>query len=208
MNKQFARAVSPIIAHALDLKRRLDQGHRLDLGKEQGQLLSMLKTTPEIQQKADYGGDGGAFLGARYALTSWIDELFIVYSAWPDDEWNKRKLETTLYGGAPERAWKFWKQAEMAVGRPDDLEVFFLCVSLGFRGQYLGEPRKLKKWVDEALPQVSRTGTWPSPPELPLAVIHAPLTGREVLRERLLARGGLTLLAILTALILSRILST
>ena len=31
------------------------------------------------------------------------------------DEWNKRKLETVLFGGAAEKAWKFWKQAEIRI---------------------------------------------------------------------------------------------
>src|SRR6185437_11386502 len=97
MNKQFANVVYPVIAHALALKERLDQGEPADIESEQRELLEKLRPDGETRRLADFNGDGSVFLGARYALTCWIDELFIVHSPW-SDVWNEHKLEVALFG--------------------------------------------------------------------------------------------------------------
>src|SRR5262249_56273100 len=74
----------------------------------------------------DFGGDsdtagelrgGGAqrFLGIRYALVCWLDELFIVGTRW-SARWNERKLEVALYG-THDRGWRVLGQARPAEGR-------------------------------------------------------------------------------------------
>src|SRR5262249_62306200 len=87
-----------------------------------------------------------AFLGIRYALVCWLDEIFILDSPWAS-EWNERKLEEGLYG-TNDRAWKFWEQARKAEARPgtDALEVYYLCVVLGFRGDLRNAPERLAGW--------------------------------------------------------------
>jgi type VI secretion system protein ImpK len=205
MNKQLTRVVYPVISEALKLKERLDRGESPDIGREQSQLLSLLKNVGEPPRGGDFGvGGGSTFLGIRYALTSWIDELFIVYSAWAD-AWNSRKLEPTLYGGTAQREWKFWEQARLAAGHTDALEVYFLCVVLGFRGEYRNEPGKLKAWVDEIRPEVMNTRSLPQVHDLGVTTRITPLRGREELRKVLVIRGGLTLTVFLAILILVKI---
>src|SRR5205807_5159764 len=116
----------------------------------------LLLTDVEARRNVDFGGGGGRdqsprdqggladeateagdrFLGVRYALACWLDEFFILNTPW-EKKWNERKLEVELYG-TNDRAWKFWRQAELALALPQDdaVEAFFLCVMLGFRGQY------------------------------------------------------------------------
>lgn len=150
MQEDIANLVHPTLNYALKLRDRLEQGEAVDLETEQGKLRGLLLTEIEARRWPDYGGDthgagsdlsgeetrptGDEFLGIRYALACWIDELFILYSP-VEKDWNERKLEGELYG-SNDRAWKFWRQAEMALSRPrsDALEVFFLCVLMGFRG--------------------------------------------------------------------------
>src|SRR5947209_13972033 len=117
----------------------------------------MLLTESEARRHPDFGGEGERpaqtpaseaapagrpFLGVRYALACWLDELLILNSPW-SAAWNERKLEAALYG-TNDRAWKFWEQAELAAARPttDALEGFFLCVVLGFRGELGLEPER------------------------------------------------------------------
>jgi type VI secretion system protein ImpK len=203
MNQDMSRLTYPVFLQALELRDRLDRGESPDIENEQGRLLSLLQNEAEARRLLDYGGDGASFLGVRYALTCWIDELFIVYSPWAD-QWNKRKLEVTLFGGTSERAWRFWKQADIARSRPgtDALEVFFLCVMLGFRGQLLSEPVKIQAWVDAVRAQVTRGAEWSAPPDLGLQTNVAPLHGWETLCRRVFSLGAATLaLAALTFLL-------
>ena len=106
MTPQFSELVLPVLSYALDLKERLDDGEDPDLEAEQRQLIERLRSDSESRRLTDYMGDGANFLGARYALTCWIDELFIVYSPWAE-RWKERILELALYG-TRDRAWKFW----------------------------------------------------------------------------------------------------
>ena len=152
----------------------------------------------------DYGGDGSVFLGSRYALTCFLDELFIVHTSW-GSLWNDRKLEVSQYG-SNDRAWKFWDQADIVLRRPsaprtpsppglDAVEVVFLCVVLGFRGKYLENPAKVKEYVDDLRPQVTRAEAWESPADRGVKTNVKPLAGREALRRVVGIFGGLSVAA-------------
>src|SRR5262245_39001938 len=153
MQDDLANLVYPIITTGVTLKERVDRGEDVDLEREQGRLKGMLLTETEAGRYGDFGGeakpptltngsagregnaaDGEPFLGIRYALVCWLDEMFVLDSGW-SEAWNERKLEGALYG-TNDRAWRFWDQAKRAEKRPtaDALEAFFLCVMLGFSG--------------------------------------------------------------------------
>src|SRR5262245_14486193 len=125
LSEELSNLVHPIIAHALGVKQRLDRGETLHIDTEQAALKALLLPDSEAQRRADFGGvvfhesrgvgahaeedpnrRASRFLGVRYALSCWLDELFVVYSPWSQD-WNERKLEVALYGGN-DRAWRFW----------------------------------------------------------------------------------------------------
>jgi type VI protein secretion system component VasF len=216
MNKPFGHVVFPVFSAALELKDRLDQGEAPELEVEQRKLLDLLRTDGETRRGTDYVGDGNAFLGARYALACWIDELFIVHTPAPwSDQWKEKVLEMTLFG-TRERAWKFWDQVDLVLKRPntpriaippglDALEAFFLAVVLGFRGKFLDNPAKVREYLEEIRPQVSRTGAWPMPRDHGVTTNAEPLVGRETLRRVVSVYGGLTVLVILVLLILAKI---
>ena len=144
----------------------------------------------------------GQFLGTRYALVCWLDELFTLDSPWAA-EWNERKLEVALYG-TNDRAWKFWEQARQAEARPEDnaLEVFFLCVMLGFTGELREELSQLRTWVTATQSRLTkvRGREWAPPAELDPPTHVPPLHGPERLRRMLLV-GGVALLAIVPILV-------
>ena len=89
---------------------------------------------------------------------------------------------------------------------PTRVETFFLCIVLGFRGTYREDPEKIREYVEEMRPQVTRTTDWPSPRRLGVKTNIEPLLGRETLRRVVAIYGGLSLLVILVLLILLRIL--
>lgn len=169
MREEIATQVYPVINYALSLKERLDYGERVDMRKEQAALMGMLGSEMEAKRFTDYGGDTGStnigeqsimrsqtgggnyrgneFLGIRYALACWIDELFVLDSPLGAD-WNEYIIERAFFNSR-DRAYRFWDQARLAESRPnsDALEVYFLCVMLGFRGEKRDQPDELQQWI-------------------------------------------------------------
>jgi type VI secretion system protein ImpK len=196
MRPEMAKLVYPVFHYGLQLKERLDRGEPLDLETEQVKLRGYLQSEAEARRHPEYGGDssveGGSsiqglerrtkdgFLGPRYALACWLDEIFILNSRW-QRQWNERSLETALYG-TRDRAFRFWDQARRAEARTgeDALEVFFLCVVLGFRGDYRDDPGKLESWVTNVRNRLSRRHDqeWPAPDALDPPTNVPPRTGR------------------------------
>ena len=214
MTPEFSDLVYRVISSALDLKDRVDRGESPDLEQERGRLIEMLPANVGAGLQADYSGDGKAFLGARYALACWIDELFIVHSSWAD-RWKPLILEQALFGSR-ERASKFWEQAEIVLRRPnaprapyppgaDAMEAFFLCIVLGFRGTYREDPGKIREYVDEMRPQIARAADWPYPGDAGVKTNVEPLLGRETLRRVVAIYGGIAILVILVLLISARV---
>lgn len=173
MRDEIASLVYPVLTHGLNLKARLARGERPNLLTEQAALKGLLGSAT---QAAPWGSDGapihmstagrGAFLGIRYALTCWLDEI-MVESSW-GHEWNEQKLEQALYHSNL-RYEKFWEQANLAEAMPgsDAHEAFLLCVLLGFRGKLGEEPDRLRSWVENARTRIGKTqgGAAPAVPE-------------------------------------------
>lgn len=137
-NPALAAHVHDVLGYGLDLHERLVSGGGADADfpVEHGRLLQMLFAGGAVAANPDYAGDG-PFLGARYALACWLDELFMHRSSpWAAD-WSRVATEVSVVGGGTQqRAWKFWRQARLARERPgtDAVEVYLWCVMLGFRG--------------------------------------------------------------------------
>ena len=159
METDLSRHVLDVMAYGLSLKERLSAGESLLLDVENARLKQMLLGEGAIRGHADYGDtvrrpvqpDERDFLGARYAIACWLDEIFISdpECLWCNP-WREKSLEAEIYGGGQERAWRFWSQADLADKRPgtEAVEVFFWCVMLGFRGSpSLVDP---KEWAERA----------------------------------------------------------
>lgn len=216
MQSQLANLVHPVVSYGLDLQARLKAGARPNLDNEQTILKDLLLSEFEARRWTDYGGDlgrgndastthrgsvpriGSHFLGVRYALVCWLDELFTCDSPW-SPLWNEQKLEVELYG-SNDRAWKFWEQARLAQARPgsDALEVFFLCVMLGFRGELRDRGEELKSWIATAKLRLGNVHEidWPFATELDPPTLVPPLRGRDRLRRMVLTSWFCTLLLI------------
>ena len=98
---------------------------------------------------------------ARYALTAFMDEQ-ILKSNWPGRaEWMNQPLQMQLYREYT-AGENFFKRmtALMQRGTPSvALEVYYLCLTLGFRGAYgiSGDAHGLSAFVDAARQHVART---------------------------------------------------
>jgi type VI secretion system protein ImpK len=195
MRESTAKLVYPVLMHGLRLRERLDYGEAPDLEQEQAALKGLLGAgTPAGADLSTPTGlsDSGdpSRLGQRppshYALVCWLDEIFSDQSPW-GARWTEHTLELALYRTRV-RAYKFWEQARRAEAAPggDDLEVFYLCVMLGFRGDLRDQPDKLGAWCDAVARRLAegRAGEWRLPEREPPGYAP-PLRGRERLQRML-----------------------
>ena len=123
-----------------------------------GEVLALLA---EAEQRAprELAGD---FALAKYALVYWIDEI-LINSSWSHAlDWREHILEWDFYrerlGG--EAFFDRAREAE-ALSRTDPLEVFFLCVALGFQGKYTYSRPELRKWAEHAYGRIASANTHP-----------------------------------------------
>jgi type VI secretion system protein ImpK len=158
MRDDLAGHVYPVLQHGLRLKARIDRGERPVLAAEQAELKRLLGSP---SQPAPFGmgrdvatsiaiSEPTRFLGLRYALSCWLDEMFID-STW-SREWDENKLESALFE-TNIRYRNFWEQARLAETMPDSadaVESFLLCVLLGFRGELAERPDAFREWVSAA----------------------------------------------------------
>jgi type VI secretion system protein ImpK len=217
MRDTIAQLVHPVFAHGLQLAARLRAGETVDLEQEQAILKDLLLSDFESLRWHEFGGDaasgnlapgaesldvrqhaGDHFLGVRYLLVCWLDEMFCSQSTW-GTRWNERKLEVELYG-TNDRAWKFWDQAKIARSRPgtDALEVAYLCVALGFRGQLQSDAQRLNTWIDSAKRRLGKVDelSWRYAADFEPPACVPPLHGRGQLRRMALA-GWISLLVLI-----------
>lgn len=171
MNPALSRQFHEVVGYGLDLKERVEQGAKPPLDYELERLRALLLGGSELKSDPDYVGEPGSdqglrvtsrgsgakFLGARYALACWLDEIFIADSPYAD-QWKERALEFSIFQ-TRDRAEGFWDQSRLAERRPgtDALEVFYWCVMLGFRGELRGQPEKLRDWTLAIRDRIRRT---------------------------------------------------
>lgn len=170
MNEETASYAYPILEQGLRVRHGLARGRSLLFEREHARLKELIQNpTVSASVAGPVAGSrvtADDFLGIRYGLACWVDELFITGTPWRD-QWNERKLEVELFG-TNDRAWKFWDQARLAEQMPGDdaLEVFFLCVQLGFRGTMLETLPALKTWLTSVRDRLRELPIEESPYEL------------------------------------------
>jgi len=131
MTPRFAFAVDPLFSYVLDL---LDRIHRSENPSPQEQRLVIQGL---LEQAEAILGTGQDWVLARYAIVSWIDEL-LVDAPWDGAEWwSNNVLEMELFNTRAcfEQFYVRAKEASKLAQR-DALEVFYICMMLGFRGLY------------------------------------------------------------------------
>jgi type VI secretion system protein ImpK len=184
MQDSTANVVYPFFRYGLRLKERLRLQQKADMDAEQNALKRLFSTT-DSRLGSMSSSEGAIYLGFRYPLACWLDEVFILDADSPwKERWREKAIEVSLFGERL-RAARFWEQCRMAElrGDADALEVFYLCVLLGFRGDLRDDPDRLHKWREsvEVLIARNQPSEWEDrPPDLPLPEPHVPpLYGRQ-----------------------------
>lgn len=151
MTPEFAKAVDPVLVHVLKLLDRVEALAFVDANDERAQIRGYLDRAEGAL------GDSKDWKLTKYALVSWIDEM-LIDSEWSgQSEWTERPLEREFFGGR-NAATEFFKKAEDAatLRNKNALEVYYLCVVLGFQGVY--GKAELKSFLQEGLP--ADIATW------------------------------------------------
>jgi type VI secretion system protein ImpK len=169
MAEDLVAEVYPLLRQALRYRDELMQSKPLSIERVQSDLRGKMRVSDRGEARRDGGyGEGQAddYLGTRYALVCWLDELFIIDSPW-NAQWTESKFEAQMYR-TNDRAWKFWEQATMASARSDRvaLQVFHLCMLLGFRGNLHERTRELAEKREQIENQAGLKGkvTWTEEP--------------------------------------------
>lgn len=96
---------------------------------------------------------------ARFALVVFIDEA-IANSPWSQKEtWMALPLQLELYGiftGGNDFFVKLDQLRQRARENIEALEVYYLCLVLGFKGKYILEPDKLKLLIEDTYNDMRR----------------------------------------------------
>ncbi|MEQ8787643.1 MAG: DotU family type IV/VI secretion system protein [Pirellulaceae bacterium] len=131
MTPEFARAVDPVIAYVVGLLDRIRDDKPVDVEQQRAAIVSLLERGGAVV------GEGRSWQLAKYALVSWIDEM-LVETPWSDrDWWSNNVLEVELFNTRLCFEQFFvWGREAAALEHRDALEVYYVCVVLGFRGLY------------------------------------------------------------------------
>src|SRR5262245_11422035 len=219
MRQEVADLVFPVLRAGILLRKRLGtrKVDEMDMQREQETLKVLLNKRPSDEAAVEFLGDqrfadprrsvdgrGDSFLGIRYALTCWLDEIIIQDDVPWKAQWNEKKLEEadSLFR-TNDRAWKFWEQAKLAAARElrDAQEAFYLCVLLGFRGNKEGHPDQLQEWRQAAESQLEERAFSP-PTEMKPKYRMRRLWGARSKRKMLVVAVTSVLLIILIVLFL------
>ncbi|HTN75241.1 MAG TPA: DotU family type IV/VI secretion system protein [Pirellulaceae bacterium] len=131
MTPRFAQAVDPILLHVLGLLDRIQRGEQPAPQDER------LRVRALIDQGEAIVGSGPEWEAAKYALASWSDEM-LIDSPWEGHNWwSNNALEVELFQTRSCFDQFFIRAQEVTtLARRDALEVYYVCVVLGFRGLY------------------------------------------------------------------------
>ncbi len=148
-----------LLAFAMSLRRSSDPGdaealrQRID---EQFRALESKARQSDVPQED--------VQQAKYAIAAFIDEM-ILTSNWPlKDSWADRPLQLTYFNDFS-AGEEFYNKIDTlrAAKKNSVLEVYYLCLALGFRGKYvdLQGMEKKKVLIDSLLREIR--GTAPAP---------------------------------------------
>lgn len=180
MTPDFAHAVDPVFEYVLALIDRIERNEeRVDAKREQQRICEALD-----RAEAQLGQSEEWHL-AKHALVCWIDEM-LTGLMWDENNpdggsswWENNILERRFFQKA-DRAADFYTWARDATANKDRnaLEVYYVCVILGFRGLYENPavaasmieqynlPETLHEWLEQTaegirlkvVPPIDRTG--------------------------------------------------
>lgn len=134
MRPRFSLAVDPILLDVLNLLDQISANEPVSAEEARDRIQNRFRET-DARLTTDHERDGWEL--AKYALVAWIDDV-LIDAPWAGSTWWENNSLEFAFFNTRERATSFFKKADEAalLTRRDALEVFYVCVILGFRGLY------------------------------------------------------------------------
>ncbi len=131
MTPRFSKAVDPIFLDVLELLERIGRDEQPVPREER------LRIRGWIDQAEGQLGHGQDWQLAKYALVAWIDDV-LIDAPWEGRSWWKENaLEVEIFNTRLRHEQFYLKAKEASsLAQKDALEVYYVCVVLGFRGLY------------------------------------------------------------------------
>ncbi|MGB3543054.1 type IVB secretion system protein IcmH/DotU, partial [Rubrivirga sp.] len=149
----LAGAFTPVFSLILQIRSAQDLGDPTALRQRIEALLS-----ESAQQARRFGATDSDVDEATFCLVAFLDEA-ILASDWNGrDRWSAQPLQLAHYdrNDAGERFFDRLKALLDSGGRRDVLEVYYLCLALGFKGRYAIQGREvLRRLVDDLYTRLS-----------------------------------------------------
>ncbi|HEV7222735.1 MAG TPA: DotU family type IV/VI secretion system protein [Pirellulales bacterium] len=188
MTPEFAKPVDTVFLHVLRLQERIAQGEQPSPQDERAHIRGWMD-----QAEAKIGQSPEWKL-AKYALVAWIDEMLLDSSWEGSDWWKNNVLEQELFN-TRDRFHQFYERAKEAhsAGYRNALEVYYLCVVLGFRGLYADSwvaqqdadrfelPPTIEKWAAQVSMAIQLSPRPPIASGGPMGPGAPPLNGQALL---------------------------
>lgn len=146
-DRRLVELYSPCFVHVLKLQKMDDFGDGEGLRTQIFELLDQCESAAE-----EAGVPEDDIEDATFALVAFIDEV-ILSSNWAGtDEWMKTPIQLELYDQF-DAGEVFFDRLEKLQDAPsanaEVLEVYYLCMTLGFKGKYqLQEQQKLREIIE------------------------------------------------------------
>jgi type VI secretion system protein ImpK len=143
------------------VRLRANRQNAADAESFRNHVKQLLGTAHEEARRAGYGGDDIKL--AMYAAVVFLDESVLASRHPAFVEWPRRPLQEELFGGHM-GGEAFFQNLQALLSRQDTddgadvLEVYQLCLLLGFQGRYGGLGRdELRAWSTAAAEKIGRT---------------------------------------------------
>lgn len=154
--RRLAETYAKCFALILQLRATDEYG---DAAQLRGRILDLLERARREAQRAS--GTVEDAREAEFALVAFLDET-ILSSNWSEkDHWLAEPLQLELYDrydAGEEFFVRLGQLREDAGGRPEVLEVYYLCMALGFKGRYLlHDQEKLRNLIEDTYAELSGT---------------------------------------------------
>lgn len=163
---------------------------------------------------ATHGCDPGDIQKAKFAVVAFLDESVLGCRSQVFSEWARRPLQAELYNH--QLAGEiFYQELQKILKRSDStqtadlLEVYCLCLLLGFKGQYgsEGEVRSLTHQAQEKIRRVRGTPDLSPRGGIPPDAIRL-AQGDPLLRPLMIAAGGIFAVALILFVLFKLLLSS
>ena len=161
MTPDFVKAIDPIVELMIDVKEQIEKNNFPAPELIRNRFIQRIDASEKMVDKRPQEWEL-----ASYALVAWIDEMLASQLPWNGASyWNQNKLQVKYFRNMLARE-RFFLKAKEAENLPkkDALEVYFMCVILGFKGVYDGAPG-LESPRDVGIPDemadwIRRTRDW------------------------------------------------